>query len=449
METPKKLMQELSDLTRNLDVLARDIRESNKVNSQSQKILAKNLEISDKRKTETPSTDNQNKNFLENLGKTIKASLPDASKIVGNSEGIGKKPGQRGQITKDLIGAVVGKFPNIPKMASGGKVNRPGVALVGEKGPEVVELQKGDSVNPLDKMSQLMKMEDEDSKSKKTQPGKGSSEIVSGTPKLGEFITNSFGVKVPAVEINKAREEYKKEYADEIAQDPNFLEEEVKSFIEGYRETMSVSDVQKLSGLVKSKEIKNPEEETPKNKLKGTKNTESKVLKSKVGKSENEKSNLQKSAMSFGEKIKGSLKDAYENSAIGKTVAGAKSLSKEYKEYTKGKSEMKKESLILKDQSKAKPEMTKPQEETKKEPGSKPDRASAPARQDSPSTDKSKTSPPSTAGTASADKGKETPITAQDIQDIKGLLAAMNATLNGPLLLKDNKPFRPKSNMLE
>lgn len=445
METPKKLMQELSDLTRNLDVLARDIRESNKVNSQSQKILAKNLEISDKRKTETPSTDNQNKNFLENLGKTIKASLPDASKIIGKTEGDGKK----GQITKDLISAVVGKFPNIPKMASGGKVNRPGVALVGEKGPEVVELQKGDSVNPLDKMSQLIKMEDEDSKSKKTQSGKGSSEIVSGTPKLGEFVTNSFGVKVPADEINKAREEYKKEYSDEIAQDPDFLEEEVKSFIEGYRETMSVSDVQKLSGLVKSKETKNPEEEIPKNKLKGTKNTESKVLKSKVGKSENEKSNLQKSAMSFGEKIKGSLKDSYENSALGKTVAGAKLLSKEYKEYTKGKSEMKKESLILKDQSKAKPGMAKPPEETKKEPEVKPDRSSVPARQDSPSTDKPKTSPPSTAGTASADKGKETPITAQDIQDIKGLLAAMNATLNGPLLLKDNKPFRPKSNMLE
>lgn len=443
METPKKLIQELSDLTRNLDVLARDIRESNKVNSQSQKILSKSLEISDKKKSETPAGDNnQNKNFLENLGKTIKNSLPDASKIIGKTEGDGKK----GQITKDLISAVVGKFPNIPKMASGGKVSRSGIALVGEKGPEVVDLQKGDGVNPLDKMSQLIKMEDKDSKSKKTQPGKGSSEIVSGSPKLGEFVTNSFGVKVPADEINKAREEYKKEYADEIAQDPDFLEEEVKSFIEGYRETMSVSDVQKLSGPIKPKEIQKLEEDSPKNKTKVNQNPFLKIPKSKEGKPESGKSKFQKSAMSFGEKIKGGLKDAYENSVLGKTVAGAKSLSKEY---SKGKSEMQNESPVLKDQSKAKPEAPKPNEEAKKEPEVKAPPSAEPAKQDSPSADKPSTSTPATAGSGSMDKGKETEISAQDIQDIKGLLAAINTTLNGPLLIKDNKPFRPKSNMLD
>ena len=445
MENPKKLMQELSDLTRNLDVLARDIRESNKVNSQSQKILAKNLEISDKRKTETPSTDNQNKNFLENLGKTIKASLPDASKIIGKTEGDGKK----GQITKDLISAVVGKFPNIPKMASGGKVNRPGVALVGEKVPEVVELQKGDSVNPLDKMSQLMKMEDEDSKSKKTQPGKGSAEIVSGTPKLGEFITNSFGVKVPAAEINKTREEYKKEYADEIAQDPNFLEEEVKSFIEGYRETMSVSDVQKLSGLVKSKEVQKPEGDTPGKKSKGVKNTEAGLQKSKGNKSENEKSNLQKSSMDFGEKIKSGLKGAYESSTLGKTVSGVKSLAKDFKEYAGGSSEMKNETTTLKDQSKAKSEAEKPQAEVKKEAEVRKETSPAMVQSSESKKEENKSSAPTSAVSSSSDKGKQTQISAQDIQDIKGLLAAINTTLNGPLAIKNNKPFRPTSSMLE
>ena len=44
-----------------------------------------------------------------------------------------------------------------------------------------------------------------------------------------------------------------------------------------------------------------------------------------------------------------------------------------------------------------------------------------------------------------ADQG----ISSQDIQDIKALLSAINTTLNGPLIVKDNKPFRPKSNMLE
>ena len=445
METPKKLIQELSDLTRNLDVLAKEIRGSNKINSESQKTLSKNLEISSKKKSETSAESNQNKNFLENLGKTIKGSLPDVSKIIGKAEG----PGKKGQITKDLVSAVVGKFPNIPKMASGGKVSRPGIALVGENGPEVVQLQKGDKVNPLDKMSQLVKMEDADSKSKKTQQGKGSAEIVSGTPKLGEFVTNSFGVKVPADEIVNFKGRTSRDYADEIAQDPSFLEEEVKSFIEGYREPTSVSDVQKLSVPVKPKEAQKPEGDTPGKKSKGVKNTEAGLQKSKGNKSENEKSNLQKSSMAFGEKIKSGLKGAYESSTLGKTVSGVKSLAKDFKEYAGGSSEMKNETTTLKDQSKSKSETAKPQTEVKKEAEAR--KETSPAMVQSPESKKeeNKSSAPTSAVSSSSDKGKQTQISAQDIQDIKGLLAAINTTLNGPLAIKNNKPFRPTSSMLE
>jgi hypothetical protein len=445
METPKKLIQELSDLTRNLDVLAKEIRGSNKINSESQKTLSKNLEISSKKKSETSAESNQNKNFLENLGKTIKGSLPDVSKIIGKTEG----PGKKGQITKDLVSAVVGKFPNIPKMASGGKVSRPGIALVGENGPEVVQLQKGDKVNPLDKMSQLVKMEDADSKSKKTQPGKGSAEIVSGTPKLGEFVTNSFGVKVPADEIVNFKGRTSRDYADEIAQDPSFLEEEVKSFIEGYREPTSVSDVQKLSVPVKPKEAQKPEGDTPGKKSKGVKNTEAGLQKSKGNKSENEKSNLQKSSMAFGEKIKSGLKGAYESSTLGKTVSGVKSLAKNFKEYAGGSSEMKNETTTLKDQSKSKSETAKPQTEVKKETEARKETSPAMVQSSESKKEENKSSAPTSAVSSSSDKGKQTQISAQDIQDIKGLLAAINTTLNGPLAIKNNKPFRPTSSMLE
>ena len=445
METPKKLIQELSDLTRNLDVLAKEIRGSNKINSESQKTLSKNLEISSKKKSETSAESNQNKNFLENLGKTIKGSLPDVSKIIGKTEG----PGKKGQITKDLVSAVVGKFPNIPKMASGGKVSRPGIALVGENGPEIVQLQKGDKVNPLDKMSQLMKMEDADSKSKKTQPGKGSAEIVSGTPKLGEFVTNSFGVKVPADEIVNFKGRTSRDYADEIAQDPSFLEEEVKSFIEGYREPTSVSDVQKLSVPVKPKEAQKPEGDTPGKKSKGVKNTEAGLQKSKGNKSENEKSNLQKSSMAFGEKIKSGLRGAYESSTLGKTVSGVRSLAKDFKEYAGGSSEMKNETTTLKDQSKAKSEAAKPQAEVKKEAEVRKETSPAMVQSSESKKEENKSSAPTSAVSSSSDKGKQTQISAQDIQDIKGLLAAINTTLNGPLAIKNNKPFRPTSSMLE
>ena len=445
METPKKLIQELSDLTRNLDVLAKEIRGSNKINSESQKTLSQNLEISSKKKSETSAESNQNKNFLENLGKTIKDSLPDVSKIIGKTEG----PGKKGQITKDLVSAVVGKFPNIPKMASGGKVSRPGIALVGENGPEVVQLQKGDKVNPLDKMSQLMKMEDADSKSKKTQPGKGSAEIVSGTPKLGEFVTNSFGVKVPADEIVNFKGRTSRDYADEIAQDPSFLEEEVKSFIEGYREPTSVSDVQKLSVPVKPKEAQKPEGDTPGKKSKGVKNTEAGLQKSKGNKSENEKSNLQKSSMAFGEKIKSGLRGAYESSTLGKTVSGVRSLAKDFKEYAGGSSEMKNETTTLKDQSKTKSEAAKPQAEVKKEAEVRKETSPAMVQSSESKKEENKSSAPTSAVSSSSDKGKQTQISAQDIQDIKGLLAAINTTLNGPLAIKNNKPFRPTSSMLE
>ena len=464
METPKKLIQELSDLTRNLDVFAKEIRESNKINSESQKTLSKNLEISAKKKSETsdkPGAEaNQNKNFLENLGKTIKGSLPDVSKIIGKTEGTGK-----GQITKDLISAVVGKFPNIPKMASGGKVSRPGIALVGEKGPEVVELQKGDKVNPLDKMSQLMKMEDADSKSKKTQPSKGLSEIVSGIPKLGEFVTNSFGVKVPADEIFSFKNRTSRDYADEISQDPDFLEEEVKSFIEGYRETASVSDVQKLSVPVKPKEAQKPEEDTQKKEAKGIKNTEAGLKKSKGDKPANKKSNLQKSLMDFGEKIKGGAsastdenspkksfnemaKDEFGKTRLGSTVNYLSGLTKKKKDPAVAESGMKNETTSLKDQAKAKPEPAKPQAEAKKEVEVKKE-TSATAQYSGSKKEENKSSVPMTAGSSSSDKGKEAQISAQDIQEIKGLLAAINSTLRGPLSIKNNKPFRPMSNMLD
>lgn len=470
METPQKLIQELSDLTRNLDVLAKEIRESNKINSESQKTLSKNLEISAKKKSETsdkPGAEaNQNKDFLENLRKTIKDSLPGVGKIAGKVEESGK-----GKITKDLISAVVGKFPNIPKMASGGKVSRPGVALVGEKGPEVVELQKGDKVNPLDKMSQSTQTEDDiflemlarDEKEKK----EGSAEIVSGAPKLGEFVKNAYGAKVPKSEIDSKRKrlyEGDKEYYDE---NPGELEYDVQNFIKSYRETRSLSDVQKLHASlpVKPKEAQKPEEDTQKKEAKGIKNTEAGLKKSKGDKPANKKSNLQKSLVDFGEKIKGGAeatinekfpnksfkdvaKDEFGKTKLGSTVNYLSGLTKKKKDPTVAESGMKNETTTLKDQSKAKSEPAKPQAEAKKEAEVKKE-TSATAQYSGSKKEESKSSAPMTAGSSSSDKGKETQISSQDIQDIKGLLAAINSTLSGPLSIKNNKPFRPTSSFLE
>ena len=153
--------------------------------------------------------------------------------------------------------------------------------------------------------------------------------------------------------------------------------------------------------------------------------------------------------MAFGEKIKSGLKGAYESSTLGKTVSGVKSLAKDFKEYAGGSSEMKNETTTLKDQSKSKSETTKPQTEVKKEAEAR--KETSPAMVQSPESKKeeNKSSAPTSAVSSSSDKGKQTQISAQDIQDIKGLLAAINTTLNGPLAIKNNKPFRPTSSMLE
>ncbi|WP_205327566.1 hypothetical protein [Glycomyces sp. YM15] len=43
-------------------------------------------------------------------------------------------------------------FPQMPYLAKGGTITRSGLAMVGERGPEVLHLPKGASVNPLDRL---------------------------------------------------------------------------------------------------------------------------------------------------------------------------------------------------------------------------------------------------------------------------------------------------------
>ena len=147
----------------------------------------------------------------------------------------------------------------------------------------------------------------------------------------------------------------------------------------------------------------------------------------------------------FGE----TLKEGFEKSKLGSTFKALSSLTKKKESLSVAETGMKNEAPGLKDQSKPSSAPPKPQEEVKKEMEAKPSKSTEPVRQDYAPGDKPKGSPAASAGASSSTKDKEPQISSQDIQDIKGLLAAINTTLSGPLLLKDNKPFRPKSNMLE
>ena len=161
-----------------------------------------------------------------------------------------------------------------------------------------------------------------------------------------------------------------------------------------------------------------------------------------------------------GQKIKESLKKSYEESSLGKTVSGVKSLIKGVKEKKEAnsetkkeaKSDMKKEEQALKSEVPKGTPSTPPAEKTSKDsstPETGYNKKDTSSSGTSPSSTSPSTSTKSTASSPSGSTPSEEGISSQDIQDIKTLLSSINTTLNGPLRIKDNKPFRPKSSMLE
>jgi hypothetical protein len=412
MDSSQKVLKELSDLTRNLDSLAKEVRESNKGNASVQKAAAQSVETkrdesksaSSAEKSASDAQKNQESMFSKLLG-SVKKSFEDGNELFKSAslktlQSAGKTLLETGSI-KEAAKSGIAEAKEEGKTAAKQKAEQAisaGVAKVTET-PDLKQKEKVAKENlTVDGMT-----------NPSTKTGKIDEKGNPVSEKKGIFAKlqdRLFGKKPGTIETPQ--------------QTPGEKSSSVTT-----ASTLGSKSISSSATSVPSESVKTPEALNPK------------VTPSKAADGVAKKT--------FGETIK----EEFGKSRLGSTFNALASLTKKKEAPSVAESGMKNETTTLKDQSKAKPEMTKPQEETKKEPEAKTDRASAPARQDSPSTDKPKTSPPSTAGTASADKGKETPITAQDIQDIKGLLAAMNATLNGPLLLKDNKPFRPKSNMLE
>jgi hypothetical protein len=491
MNDISKILKELSNLTSSLNDLSKEVGKSNSITKETNKDLSSLVkETKDKspEKNEakpgegknlknfsesiTNILDKQKEGFLKDLEKNNKSIFSDVEKLkIKPAEVENKDAGsdKSGQITKDLIKSVVGRFADIPKLESGGKIKGDGVALVGEKGPELVELKKGNNVNSQDKMSELLKMEMDDMKRSQEKRAKAAenpvvdaSKIVTEAPKLDETVTNSFGVKVPKSEIDS----YRKEISEDPGMDSSSIEEEVKSFIEDYRETLSVSDVQKLSEKNPKKEIKSSEE---------------KVEASKKDKSEskNLKSSLKKINPKFQkgkEVLKEKANQIFEKTALGSTIKGIKG---NYDDVDKEKTGDSTSSSVQESpenlSSKSKTEKNEEGVKSKIEKiGSELKSKIKSKKKESPAKEKSETSPkmessiPSnvaskenesktsekTSETKSENKKKESgnenssEISSKDIADIKSLLSSINAALNSPLNIKDNKPYRPHSNML-
>ena len=216
MDLNKKLIDQLSDLSRNIKSLTSEVKENKNAVSAENSNGQKEGQKEESGKKE--SIEDQNKKFLKSLEDIFKKGVGEITKSNSESKGILKdvvgsvkgkglesalgaisssKDKGPGGITSDIkipkgVGELLGK---IPKFASGGVMDKTGLALVGEKGPEVVKLDKGDKVVPNDRYEEILKMSLEERqkvdpieylKATKYEESKGKSEMKSMDQTLSE-----------------------------------------------------------------------------------------------------------------------------------------------------------------------------------------------------------------------------------------------------------------------
>jgi hypothetical protein len=175
MDVNKKLIDQLSDLSRNIKSLTNEVKNNN-ISNESDNSSKEN--ISDKKNK--LSTEEQNSNFLKSLEDIFKKGISQMTK--SNLESSNDIKNQvKGNLPKGLesiskyipdvkekkLSEIIGK---IPAFESGGVMDKNGLAMVGEKGPEIVKLEKGDNVIPTDKISQLLNQKPDDLKKFKPTP---------------------------------------------------------------------------------------------------------------------------------------------------------------------------------------------------------------------------------------------------------------------------------------
>ena len=177
MDLNKKLIDQLSDLSRNIKSLTSEVKENkNAITAENQNPPKEGIKEDPNKKE---SVEEQNKKFLKSLEDIFKKGVGEITKSNIESKGIlndavvevkGKGPESPLGATSPLkdkalegvksnikmpkgLGELLGK---IPKFESGGVMDKTGVALVGEKGPEVVKLDKGTKVIPAEKTEEIM-----------------------------------------------------------------------------------------------------------------------------------------------------------------------------------------------------------------------------------------------------------------------------------------------------
>jgi len=522
------ILKELSSLSSNLDSLARELKEQNKISAETNKntnqlineLKQENKSGSQKsteEKVDSKMFEKMVGSFSKELEKTLGKQAEQDSKTANSkkSDGVGSKSNlsdllkeMKESIAKNQMkpAEVKPNFPNLdltkilgldklPKLKDGGQIQKDGMAIVGEEGPEIVKLKKDQKVINQDELykSALEDMEEDrkrranpekqdlsvvapqqrladikNTKQKEIDPAKSQiNEILAGKnsnslqdlvtqmPTLEGFIENKFGVKVPKAAIQKEREDLLKSDLDYYTKYPEDLQEDLDYFIESYKEAPEPTETQPISVLssLTQKEqgqkipgltdgIKPETDSKSKSKKENKKNQESVISPTKPKLLES----LKAKGKEFGSKLKENLtkgiKD-YEQSLSQKTPESGKQ-TMDYISNQMGNlvermdsSKVKKETPTLKKPDEKRSTTSSPQQATPSPSILTPDKVEKTPPQ----------APTKTKETPKGTKEGET-LSSSDIKEIKGLLAGIYKSLSGPLRIANDTPFRPSSNII-
>ena len=441
-DSSQKILKELSDLTRNLDVLAKEMRGMNKNTASVQEAVAKSVEK-----------------------KEAAAATPDAGKIIAET-----KKEQDGMFTKFL--------ESIKKNSEAGnnEIKKAGLEGIKSAGKTLLETKSLKSAakagltgilkSGKDSIIEAVRKKREEKKATKVE---GITET-GGLKEKEKAKKEEGSAEVKGNSETGIKEKEKKEKKS-ILEKLNIKKKSKEEKIEAVREKTAGEKVEKKSLLSRIREkisTKEPQKEvTIPNPEKGKTSQEGSATVGSQEKKELPSLKTITTGIIGGNKseektnLKEKAKQIFQKTTLGSTIKNFSDVMKKKKtedplspttvqqtpETLSAKSKIEKIGAELKAKFRSKKKEAAAKE--KKESPENKETKSTPAAEDK-STENKSTEKNDIKGEAKKkeEKDKSPEITAQDIADIKSLLVSINSTLNGPLNVKDNKPYRPHSNML-
>jgi len=567
------ILKELSSLSNNLDSLARELKEQNKISAETNKNtnqLVNELKQENKSGSQKSTEEKEDSkkfekmvgSFSKELGKTLGKQAEEDSKTANSkkSDSVGSKSNvsdllkeMKESIAKNQMkpAEVKPNFPNLdltkilglgnlgldklgldklgldklgldklglgklglgnlgldklgldklgldklPKLKDGGQIQKDGMAIVGEEGPEIVKLKKDQKVINQDELYKSALEEMEEDRKRRANPEKQDLSVVAPQQRLADikktkqkeidtsksqineilsgknsnslrdediqmittegFVENRYGVKVPRIAIKKEIENLLASNQELYDEDPKFFQDDLDDFINSFRESPEENEAQPISVLSslsqKEKEQKiqgltdEPKPKTDsksKSKKENKKNQESVISPTKPKLLESLKAKGKEFGSKFKENLAKGVKDYQQSSSQKTPEIGGQTM-----DYFSKQTGNLVEKLNSSKLNKETPTLKKPDE--KKSNTTSPQQAEPPSSTSTPG--KVENIPPQ-----APTKTKETPkgtkegetLSSSDIKEIKGLLAGIYKSLSGPLRIANDTPFRPSSNII-